>query len=34
MDDALQIAEDQAMLDAVEKADDAILDYFRLLEHP
>ena len=34
MTDALQIAEDKALLEAVEKADDSLLDYFRLLEHP
>src|SRR5437016_1754846 len=34
MTDAIQIAEDKALLEAVEKADDAILEYFHLLEHP
>ena len=34
MTDNLAIAQDLALLEAVEKADDALLDYFRLLEHP
>jgi len=34
MTNAIQIAEDKALLEAVEKADDALLDYFHLLEHP
>ena len=34
MTDNLEIAQDLALLEAVEKADDALLDYFRLLEHP
>ncbi len=34
MNDAQQIAEDKALLEAVEKADDALLPYFGLLEHP
>lgn len=34
MNDALYIAEDKALLEAVEKADDALLPYFGLLEHP
>ena len=34
MNDTQDIAQDLALLEAVEKADDATLDYFRLLEHP
>jgi len=34
MNDATQIAEDKALLAAVERADDALLKYFHLLEHP
>jgi general secretion pathway protein A len=34
MDTPPHVAEDLALLEAVEKADDATLEYFRLLEHP